>query len=142
MHCDSFIFLFFYICKRIVFSALFYKYLCFLCIFFFFQITIGAQLPFHCNICRSILFISKVTPPPHHSLGSGPRDHEETRIATWNWRLSVVQLGSWVQYDPMHQIHFVFFLCHGLNHFWPSNIINWSDWKSIPHVQNPYYIAK
>ncbi len=51
----------------------------------------------------------------------------------------VIQLVSQqVEYDTIHYTHLVFHLGDGFNHFWLSNIPNWSFlwfWQSIPHGQ-------
>ncbi len=52
---------------------------------------------------------------------------------------------QWVEYGPVYHTHLVFFLCHGFNNFWSSNILNWSFlwfWKSISCNQKAYYMAK
>ncbi len=70
---------------------------------------------------------------------------------TWNWILSVVQLGSqWVENKPMHHTNLFVFFCNGFNHFWPLNIINWTfllfskripyGQRSILHGHKPYYM--
>ncbi len=84
--------------------------------------------PNDCVVCGAIL----------HDLGA-----QQFHL---DWRSSVVHLGSQqVEYDPTYHIHLVFFSCHGFNHFWLFNILNWSFlwfWKSIPHGQKAYHMAK